>query len=133
MTVAYLIFNDGTLIASRAREGTGMMDRDIFGATLDVIQNFMRTSFPILRGTSLRTIEHGSNRILIERGRRCYLTLVIVGEENDLLRRQMRDELLAFEAANEEVLLRWRGVTSEAIGADGLLQRLFEPHDLFGH
>ena len=133
MRVGYLIFNDGTLIASRAREGSGVMDRDIFSATLDVIQNFMRTSFPILRGTSLRTIEHGDHRIIIERGHLCYLTLVIVGEENDLLRRQMRDELLAFEAVNEKVLQQWQGVPSDAIGADALLQRMFEPQELFGH
>ena len=109
------------------------MDRHIFSPTLDVIQNFMRTSFPILRGTSLRTIEHGDHRIIIERGHLCYLTLVIVGEENDLLRRQMRDELLAFEAVNEKVLQQWQGVPSDAIGADALLQRMFEPQELFGH
>ncbi len=81
----YLVYNDGTLIASRGREGAAGLDRDLFSATLDVIQNFMRTSFPFLRGTSLRTIEHGSFRILIERGKWCYLTLVLSGEENDLL------------------------------------------------
>ena len=130
--VVYLVYNDGTLIASRGREGTTGLDRDLFSATLDVIQNFMRTSFPFLRGTSLRTIEHGSYRILIERGKWCYLTLVLSGEENDLLRRHMRDLLLEFEDANAKILRGWRGIPTEAAGAEGMLQSLLEPADMFG-
>ncbi len=130
---AFLTFQDGTLIASKAKPGEAGagVDQDLFSATLDVIQNFMRTSFPILRGTSLRTIEHGDYRILIERGKRCYLTLVIEGEENDQLRRQMRDALLEFEATNAEALRTWRGVPSEARGVDALLNSVFEPASLF--
>ena len=45
---AFLVYNDGTLIGSVSRQGQGDMDRDLFSATLDVIQNFMRTSFPLL-------------------------------------------------------------------------------------
>ncbi len=127
----YLVFNDGTLVASRVRPGGSGLDKDLFSATLDVIQNFMRTSFPFLKGTSLRTIEHGNYRVLIERGRWCYLTAVLAGEENDLLRRQMRDALLEFESTNEAVLQRWRGVPSDARGADAVFRRLFEPEELF--
>ena len=128
---AYLIFNDGTLISSKIVRGEAELDKDIFSATLDVIQNFMRTSFPILKGTSLRTIEHGDYRILIERGRYCYLTVVLMGEENDLLRRQMRDALLDFESRNQETLIRWKGVTSDAVGTDETFRRIFERADLF--
>ena len=128
---AYLIFNDGTLIASKIRLGETELDKDIFSATLDVIQNFMRTSFPILKGTSLRTIEHGDYRILIERGRYCYLTLVLVGDENDLLRRQMRDALLEFESLNQKTLIQWKGVTTDAVGTDETFRQLFERGELF--
>ncbi len=126
----FLVYQDSTLVHSKSRS-RGSVDQDLFSATLDVIQNFMRTSFPILRGSSLKTIEHGDLRIIIERGRYCYLTVVLSGEENDLLRRQMRDELLAFEAANADVLRNWRGVPEEAMGADEALERLFEPAELF--
>src|SRR3989442_8791198 len=129
---AFLVFNDGTVIAARGKEGTATLDRDIFAATLDVIQNFMRGSFPLLRGTSLKTIEHGSHRILIETGRFSYLTLILDGEENDLLRRQIRDELLAFESENSQVLRKWRGLSSDAVGAEPLLDRLFQPSEAFG-
>ncbi len=128
---AYLIFNDGTLIASKTLAGGTDVDKDVFTATLDVIQNFMRTSFPLLKGTSLRTIDHGDYRILIERGRLSYLTMVLAGEENDLLRRQMRNALLEFESRNLEVLSRWRGVPTEAVGAEDTLRGLFEHGELF--
>jgi len=127
-----LVYEDGTLISSYAKEAGTSIDQDLFSATLDVIQNFMRTSFPILKGTSLRTIEHGDLRIIIERGRRCYLTVVLEGEENDLLRRQMRDEVLTFEDANEPILRIWRGIPEEAVGADNLLKRILQPSELFG-
>ncbi len=120
----YLMFNDRTLIASQSSPDIQTIDRDLFAATLDVIQNFMRTSFPILSGRSLRTIEHGELRIIIERGRFCYLACVVSGQESDLLRRQLRDELLAFEDANSRVLGRWRGLAEEALGADEALLRI---------
>ena len=128
---SFLIFQDGTLIDSYNTGPESAVDQDLFSATLDVIQNFMRTSFPILQGTSLRTIEHGDLKVIIERGRRCYLTLVLEGEENDLLRRQMRDEVLAFEEANQVILQNWRGVPAEAVGASNMLRRILQPVDLF--
>jgi hypothetical protein len=128
---AYLIYRDGTLIASRSHLGAEEVDRDLFSATLDVIENFMRTSFPLLRGKWLRTIEHGNLRIVIERGRHAYLALVIDGEENDLLRRQMRDELVQFERTNADVLPAWRGIQEDARDTDALFEHLFEPAPVF--
>ena len=127
----FLVYNDGTLIASAGRTREEEIDRDLFSATLDVIQNFMRTSFPIFAGKSLKTIEHGDLKILIERARYCYLAIVLTGEENDLVRRQIRDELLAFEQQNRDVLARWRGVQEDAVGADEMFRRILEPPQMF--
>jgi len=127
----FLVYNDGTLIGSLATSGKAEMDRDLFSATLDVIQNFMRTTFPLLRGKSLKTIEHGDLKILIERGKFCYIAVVLEGEENDLLRRQMRDELQRFEDLNRTVLAKWRGIQQEAVGADDMLQRILKPPEMF--
>jgi len=126
-----LVYNDGTLIGSLSISGEAEMDRDLFSATLDVIQNFMRTSFPLLRGKSLKTIEHGDLKILIERGKYCYVATVLEGEENDLLRRQMRDELQAFEEENRMVLAKWRGIQQEAVGVEDMLRRILKPPEMF--
>ncbi|MEK6988552.1 MAG: hypothetical protein AABX97_10795, partial [Candidatus Thermoplasmatota archaeon] len=122
----FLIYKDGTLIGAEGASGENMVDKDLFSATLDVIQNFMRTSFPTLRGQWLRTITHGDYTLVIERGRSTYLVLVIQGEESDQLRRQMRDAVLKFEADNRSILLNWRGVPSEAEGVSAMLLSLLE-------
>ena len=59
------------------------------------------------------------------------MTVVLMGEENDLLRRQMRDALLEFEGRNQQTLIRWKGVTSDAVGTDETFRRLFERGELF--
>jgi hypothetical protein len=121
----FLTFHDGTLIGAKTKPGETAIDQDLFGATLDVIQNFMRTSFPILRGKSLSSIVHGTYTLVIEKARLTYLTVVLEGEETDQLRRQMRDVLLAFEAQNRPVLQKWQGVPSEASGTEQLLTGFF--------
>ena len=122
---AFVIFTDGTLIGAKVRPGEKVIDQDLFGATLDVIQNFMRTSFPTLRG-SLSAIKHGDFTLVMERGRYAYLTVILQGEENDQLRRHMRDLLLKYERDNQPVLADWRGMPSEAIGTDMMLGDLVE-------
>ena len=122
---SFLTFEDGTLIGSKARPGETVIDQDLFGATLDVIQNFMRTSFPILRGKSLSSISHGTYTLVVERGRHTYVTVVLEGEETDQLRRQMRDLLLEFETNNRAVLAQWRGMPEEAKGTDNMLSAFF--------
>ena len=121
----FLIFKDGTLIGAKVRPGETSIDQDLFGATLDVIQNFMRTSFPFLRGKSLSSIRHGSYTLVVEQSRYGYLTVVLEGEESDQLRRQMRDLLLEFESENRQVLERWRGMPEEAKGTEGVLSAFF--------
>ena len=120
---AFLTYSDGTLIFSKVAPGQAMIDEDLFGATLDVIQNFMRTSFPSLRG-ALRAIRHGEYTLVMERGRFTYLTIVLEGMENDQLRRYMRDLLLYFEEENRPILERWRGVPSDALGTDEFISSI---------
>jgi len=122
----FLIYEDGTVIGSQVRPGERLVDTDLFSATLDVIQNFMRTSFPGLRGKWLRSIAHGDHTIVMERGRHAYLTILLEGEETDQLRRQMRDLLLDFEARNREVLTKWRGLPDDAVGKEEALLPFFE-------
>ncbi len=122
---AFVIFTDGTLIGAKVRPGEKVIDQDLFGATLDVIQNFMRTSFPALRG-SLSAIKHGDYTLVMERGHWSYLTIILQGEENDQLRRHMRDILLKYEHDNQPVLADWRGIPAEAVGTETMLSSLFE-------
>ena len=121
----FLTYEDGTLIGSKTRSGETSIDQDLFGATLDVIQNFMRTSFPMLRGKWLSSISQGPYILVMERARHTYVTVVLEGQESDQLRRQMRDLLLSFEDRNREVLSRWQGIPSQAQGTDEMLSQFF--------
>ncbi len=128
---AFLVYQNGTLIASVSKaEGTAV-DQDIFTATLDAIQTFMRTSFPVLRGKWLKTIEHGDVKILLERGQTVYLAVIISGEENDELRRMMRDALNALEIQNSATLMDWSGIPDEVKGAKAALGTLFKREVVF--
>jgi hypothetical protein len=122
---AFLTYADGTLIGSRIRPGEKVIDLDLFGATLDVIQNFMRTSFPLLRGMSLSSIRHGIYTLVMEHTRFVGLTLVLGGVESDHLRRHMRDRLLRFESDNRYVLAKWQGFPADARGVADLLAAFF--------
>lgn len=121
----FITYSDGTLIGSKVRPGEKVIDQDLFGATLDVIQNFMRMSFPILRGKSLTSITHGSYTLVVEQAKYSHLTVVLEGEETDQLRRQMRDLLLAFEANNRASLINWQGVPTDAKGTEDVLSSFF--------
>jgi hypothetical protein len=122
---AFITFEDGTLIGAKIRPGEKVIDQDLFGATLDVIQNYMRTSVPILRGKSLSSITHGHYVLVLERARFTYLTVVLEGEETDQLRRQMRDLLLGFESNNRQVLSAWQGIPDEAKGTEDVFTGIF--------
>jgi len=115
-----LTYEDGTLLGSMMVPGTARVDEDLFSATLELIQNFLRTSFPILRGKWLRSIQHGDLTLVMERGKHTTLTVILRGKENDQLRRLMRDSLAEFEKRNREVLEHWRGIASEASGTEVL-------------
>ena len=118
---AFLLHDNGTLIGSELVPGQNMIDPDVFGATLDVIQNFMRTSFPAFRGKWLQSIRHGDLTLVMERGSWTTVAVVIKGQENDQLRRYLRDRIQSFEADNRAVLEDWRGNASEAVGLNALL------------
>ncbi|MFQ6013195.1 MAG: hypothetical protein ACE5LS_06085 [Thermoplasmata archaeon] len=128
---AYLIYENGTLIASKIASETDQMDEDIFGATLDAIQTFMRTSFPLLIGKWLRRIEHGDVKILIERGRYSYIALVIQGEDPDTLWVKMREGMERFERSNALSLPDWNGLTDTLATVDETLEALFTEQAIF--
>lgn len=128
---AYIVYANGTLIASKTSYDDENVDHDIFSATLDAIQSFMKTSFPYLLGKSLKRIEHGDVEILIERGRYSYLALVIKGEDTDTLWIKMRELIENFEAANVTKLAEWNGIPDELALVNNTLASCFKTEALF--
>lgn len=123
---AFATYSDGTLLGARTRAGELGVDEALFSATLDVIQNFLRTSFPLLGNRFLTSITQGDRTLVIERGKIMYLTVILRGRENDQLRRLMRDAVRAYEHANAATFSHWRGEPALAIGTESMLALFLE-------
>jgi len=121
---AFLTDHAGLLLASRVDPEEGMVDGDLFSATLDVIQNFMRTSFPVLRGRSLSAIHQGDCTLVLEPGDKALLTVLVRGRETESLRRRMRKVLRDFEVQNEGRLHAGLVHTDAVRGAEELMSRI---------
>src|SRR3979409_329187 len=94
---AFLHSKQGLLLASKVRAGQKTGDEDLLVATLNVIQNFMRISFPMLKGKRLRSISQGDLTLVTETGRHLFLTVVIQGDDSQILRTEMQEALKTFE------------------------------------
>jgi len=130
---AFLVHNTGLLIDSRDVWGEVGVDADLFGATLDTIQSFMRTSFPFLGDPGLRSVAFGKRTLLVERGRHTYLIVVIAGHEDEVLRWTLRDLLREFESRNSEMLRDWSGRLEDLDNAGELLSALVTPEEASPH
>jgi hypothetical protein len=119
-----LMREDGTLIGSKSLFSAKSFDFEKLSKTLAVIQSYVKTSFPASSSDSLRAIDHGDTRILIEKGNYAFIALVLKGKENEFLRRQMRDALASFES--------WSGPEALAgVGADGNKKGAIKALDMF--
>lgn len=126
MKAAFLHSKHGLLVASKVRAGEKTGDEDLLVATLNIIQNFMRISFPMLKGKRLRSISQGDLTLVTETGKHLFLTVVIHGEDTRGLRDRMRNALRDFEEQNRELVGRWEGALEPPVGADETLSRLLD-------
>lgn len=123
---AFLHSKHGLLVASRVRAGEKTVDEDLLVATLNIIQNFMRISFPMLKGKRLRSISQGDLTLVTETGKHLFLTVVVRGEDTRRLRDHMRATLKDFEEQNKVLLATWDGQVEGPRGAETALKLLLD-------
>lgn len=123
---AFLHSKHGLLVASKVRAGEKTVDEDLLVATLNIIQNFMRISFPMLKGKRLRSISQGDLTLVTETGKHLFLTVVVQGEDNHRLREHMRGTLRDLEEQNKVLLATWDGQVEGPRGADSALSLLLD-------
>jgi DNA-binding response OmpR family regulator len=126
MMAAFLHAKQGLLVASKVRAGEKTGDEDLLVATLNIIQNFMRISFPMLKGKRLRSISQGDLTLVTETGKHVFLTVVVRGEDTRGLRERMRASLKDFEETNKAVMAVWDGLLEPPKGAEETLSRLLK-------
>lgn len=123
---SFLVGEGGILLASRDLSTRPAVDEDIFSAALEAIQHFMRVTFPVMEGRQLRTLGYGDFRILIERGQRCCLVLVVQGTEPERWRGRMREALNRFEGEHGGALAEG-ALSPLAQAAEQTLDAFFAP------
>jgi DNA-binding response OmpR family regulator len=126
MKAAFLHSKNGLLVASKVRAGEKTGDEDLLVATLNIIQNFMRISFPMLKGKRLRSIGQGDLTLVTETGKHVFLTVVVRGEDSRSLRDEMRSTLKQFEEQNKELFAAWDGTVESPLGAENALTDLLD-------
>ena len=119
----FLTNRAGLLLASRVVPEEAMVDEDLFGAALDVIQKFMHTAFPVLGGRWLTSIRSGNRTLVLEPGQWALLTVLVRGAETEELHRRMRDALREFEARNRERLGPGAVSPDDLLGTEDVLER----------
>ncbi|MEM3342549.1 MAG: NosD domain-containing protein, partial [Thermoplasmata archaeon] len=97
---------------------------------LTAIQSFVEDSFKV-EGGKLNTIHYGKLKILIERGVKIYLALVVKGEEPKYFRQLMRKALIDILEQNRWLSKKeWDGDQNSFVLVDEILRnRVIEEHN----
>lgn len=118
----FVIDGGGTLLAHRSNSILQYKDEDLVVAMLTAIQKYIEDVFSYGQGDTIRGLEFGERRILIEGGESHYVAIVYRGED---LTGQLRQRGSALVARIEEqfgtILADWNGDTDEIRGIAALL------------
>ncbi|HKZ99483.1 MAG TPA: DUF5915 domain-containing protein [Thermoplasmata archaeon] len=120
---AFLIHEDGRLISHQSRKFREAIDEDIFSGMLTVVQDFIKDSFKRSK-TSLRRLEFGDSKILIERSPHTFLAAVLVGQEPRLLPLYMIQILKEVEDGFGNALEKWTGMMHPLEGVDAIVGKV---------
>ncbi len=104
---AFLIYNDGRLVASAEVETEGGADRDLMASMLIAIQGFVRESFQADSG--LNTFSYDRFTVVVERSPHLFLAVTVDGTPPEPLREEMQRVLERVEGLYVGVLASWDG------------------------
>ncbi len=106
---AFLIYEDGRLIAHNSRRLKPERDKDIMTGMLTAVQSFVTdTLIDEERGT-LDRLSYGTLTILVEGKREVNLACIISGEESPVLRQGMRNIVSYISGQYRQYLQDWDG------------------------
>jgi len=115
-----LVSNDGRMITSAL--GSTTYDLDIFSAMLTAINSFVQDT---LKGTDSDStgMSYGDYNIQIERGKNCFIAILLNGPYTSEIRDRSQRVLVEIEARYSKVLANWDGNTSYFTGLDVYLNK----------
>jgi len=120
----YLVYGDGRLIATCAREECKIEDADLTSSMLIAIQGMVQEGLE--RGGELESIKSGENIIMMERGAHLNLAVVIYGRPDDDLKELLEETVSRIEGTYAGLVEDWTGDRSVFEGVDIILGQLLE-------
>ena len=124
---AFVIYNDGRLIKHISAHPTESADKEIIASMLTAVQDFVKDSLKKKDGEFLGKLEFGKKtKILIERGNKTYLAIVLSGHDPESLRADLRKMVKQVEDKYSEPLEKWDGDISAFDGIDETVIALIE-------
>jgi len=128
----FVIFEDGCLLAHETRRLKPGMDDEVLSSMLVAVQSFVKDSFKDEEVTTLKRLDFGEKRILVEKGKYIYLAVVLHGEGGGRVSQRMRDVLKEIEERYTSQLTEWDGDLDKLRGIKQLTDRLLEIRALGG-
>ncbi len=120
---AFMVYDDGCLISHISKQDRNEVDDDVLTGMLTAVQEFVKDSFRSEEQWTLRKLEFGQKKILIERGKRIYVAVIYGGEASKELMDKMAEVVSRMEAEHSLELSSWDGKTERLKDArDKLLE-----------
>jgi len=124
---AFVIYEDGRLIKHISTRLTEDADKEVIASMLTAVQDFVKDSLKKKEGEFLGKIEFGKKtKILIERGKRIYLAIVLAGHDPESLRNLLAKTVAEVEERYHKKLNKWDGDIDAFKGLDEMVIDLVE-------
>ncbi len=126
----FLIHKSGELISHKTRKFETQVDEDVLSSMFTAVQIFIKDSFAKRAEAgedwALDELKVGENKILIDRGRFVYLTVIFSGSSlaGKKLRNRTKIMLKSIEEEYESTFKTWTGNISKVEGVDRTLTEL---------
>ncbi|MEM3043165.1 MAG: PKD domain-containing protein [Thermoplasmata archaeon] len=119
----FLVYRDGRLIAHDTRRISPRVPELLIGM-LTAIQHFVKES--LAEEGELGSLQYGDVEIILERGKKIFLAVVVKGHPPGEYREIMRDVLRNIEAQYSALVETWDGVLAPFTGVKKMLLPLFD-------
>jgi hypothetical protein len=120
----FVVYNDGRLITSCAREECCTADADLMSGMLIAIQGLIQDGLE--SGGKLESIKYGENLISLATGDHIVLAAVVYGKPDEQLQEDLRKTVSNIEGTYAGIIEDWTGEPSAMAGLDDLVMPLID-------
>jgi hypothetical protein len=120
----FVVYNDGRLITSCARDECGTADADLMSGMLIAVQGLIQDGFE--SGGRLESIKYGENLISLASGDHVVLAAVVYGRPDQQLQDDLTKTVADIEGTYSGIIEDWTGDPSAMEGLDEMVMPLIE-------